>query len=134
MNTPFECPCGSGKQYAACCGCFIEDGLAPDRAEQLMRSRYTAYVLSRESYLRSSWHTSTCPKDLGIAVTDEVKWLGLEIKRTEAGGVNDSEGMVEFVARYKRDGKATRLHEVSRFVRENDRWVYLDGVFPKGGK
>ncbi len=130
MTSPTACPCGSGRDYAACCGRYIEGGRLPDTAEQLMRSRYTAYVLARQDYLQQTWHASTRPADLGVAVTDAVKWLGLQIKRTQAGGAGDSEGLVEFVARYKVGGKAERLHEASRFVRENGRWLYLDGEFP----
>lgn len=130
MTQASSCPCGSGRDYAACCGRYIEGGRLPDTAEQLMRSRYTAYVLARQDYLQQTWHPSTRPADLGAAVTEAVKWLGLQIKRTQAGGAGDSEGLVEFVARYKVGGKAERLHEASRFVRENGRWLYLDGEFP----
>lgn len=130
MNDQDACPCGSGRTYAGCCGQYIEGGQPPDTAEQLMRSRYTGFVLAREGYLANTWHPSTRPADMGVAVTDAVKWLGLEIKRTQAGGANDAEGVVEFVARYKHNGKATRLHEVSRFVREDGRWLYVDGYFP----
>jgi SEC-C motif-containing protein len=130
MRDQDSCPCGSGKAYADCCGQYIEGGKTPDTAERLMRSRYTGFVLAREAYLLNTWHPSTRPADLGVAVTGAVKWLGLEIKCTQAGTANDAEGVVEFVARYKQNGKATRLHEVSRFVREDGRWLYLDGSFP----
>lgn len=131
MTQAHSCPCGSGKAYAACCGPFLDHDALPATAEQLMRSRYTAYVLGREDYLRATWHASTQPVDLGAALTGRVKWLGLQIRRTEAGGAADREGAVEFVARYKRDGRAGRLHEVSRFVREDGRWLYVDGQFPQ---
>lgn len=134
MNDPQTCPCGSGRAYAACCGQYIEGGRLPDTAEQLMRSRYTAYALARQDYLQKTWHASTRPADLGAAVTDAVKWLGLQIKRTRAGGAADTEGMVEFVARYKMHGKAERLHEASRFVREDGQWLYVDGEFPDARK
>jgi SEC-C motif-containing protein len=134
MADSTSCPCGSGREYAACCGRYIDDGRLPDTAEQLMRSRYTAYTLAKQDYLRGTWHPSTRPADLGAAVTDAVKWLGLQIKRTQAGGAGDSEGMVEFVARYKFGGKAERLHEASRFVREEGKWLYLDGKFPDSGR
>ncbi len=127
---PDICPCGSGKSYVRCCGPYIDDGRKPDTAEQLMRSRYTGFVLAREAYLAHTWHPSTRPADMGVAVTDAVKWLGLEIRRTQAGGPDDTGGTVEFVARYKQNGRATRLHEVSRFVREGGQWLYMDGSFP----
>jgi SEC-C motif-containing protein len=91
-----------------------------------MRSRYSAYVLEDEEYLLASWHPSTRPERLGLGEGGRVKWLGLKILAARAGGPEDSEGMVEFVARYKGDGRATRLHERSRFERIEGRWLYVD--------
>lgn len=90
-----------------------------------MRSRYTAFEMNDEGYLRLSWHPDTCPKT--IHINEKTQWLGLSIKSTENGAENDETGRVEFVARYKNDGKAVRLHENSRFTRYDNRWVYLDG-------
>ena len=121
------CPCGSGQAYAACCGAFIDNGALPATAERLMRSRYSAYVLAREDYLLRTWHGSTRPTQLGLQDAGPVKWLGLKILRCEAGGVDDREGIVEFVARYQINGRAERLQEVSRFVRDAGQWLYVDG-------
>lgn len=118
------CPCG-GKDFPACCGRYIDGGELPATAEQLMRSRYTAYVLGRESYLKDTWHPGTRPAD--VAPDDGVKWLGLEVRRHVPQG---DAAVVEFVARYKVGGRAHRLHEVSRFRREDGRWYYVDGSFP----
>lgn len=90
-----------------------------------MRSRYTAFVLNNETYLRFSWHIDTCPKT--IHLNNKTQWLGLAIKSTEKGQPHDDTGRVEFVARYKNNGKAVRLHESSRFIQHQQRWVYLDG-------
>jgi SEC-C motif-containing protein len=125
MAKLIECPCGSGKPYAACCGRFIEGNEPAPTAEALMRSRYTAYTLCNEDYLLATWHASTRPQVLGLQEEAPTKWLGLEVKRHEQ---QDAEhAIVEFVARYKINGRAHRLHETSRFVRENGRWYYLDG-------
>ena len=121
------CPCGSGQAYAACCGTFIDNGVLPATAEQLMRSRYSAYVLAREDYLLRTWHGSTRPAHLGLQAAGPVKWLGLRILRCEAGGADDRDGIVEFEARYQVNGRAERLHEVSRFVDEAGQWLYVDG-------
>jgi SEC-C motif-containing protein len=113
-------------QYEACCGRFIDGGHLPQTALELMRSRYTAYTLRRDEYLRATWHPSTRPKEERLT-EDGVKWLGLEIKGHAQAG---DEAGVEFVARYRIQGRAHRLHEASRFLREDGRWLYRDGRFP----
>jgi SEC-C motif-containing protein len=90
-----------------------------------MRSRYTAYVLRREDHLLGTWQADTRPASLELEDESGRKWLGLEIKRHEQG--EPDRALVEFVARYKVAGRAHRLHEVSRFVREAGRWLYVDG-------
>lgn len=133
MNDVSTCPCGAGAPYADCCGAFIDGEAVPDSAERLMRSRYTAYTLAREAYLLRTWHSTTRPTSLGVAVTPAVKWLGLKIQRVEQGGPQDQTGTVELTARYKLNGRAHRLHEVSRFVREAGEWRYLEGTFSAAG-
>jgi SEC-C motif-containing protein len=121
------CPCGSGRSLAACCDPLLAGAARAATAEQLMRSRYTAYALGDEAYLLRTWHASTRPSSLNLAAAP-VKWLGLRIVRTEAGGPDDRDGIVEFEARYKPPGRAERLREVSRFVNENGAWYYVDGT------
>jgi len=127
MTDQAQCPCGSGRPYADCCGPFISGTAVPATAEQLMRSRYSAYVLAREDYLLRTWHASTRPAQLGLLDAGPVKWLGLKVMRCEAGGADDREAIVEFMARYQVNGRAERLHEVSRFVRDAGQWLYVDG-------
>ncbi len=129
MANAVDCPCGSGQPYAQCCGPY-HGGAAAPTAAALMRSRYAAFVLGNADYLRASWHASTRPEELTLET--EVRWLGLDVRRCERGGAGDGEGTVEFVARYKVNGRAGRLHEVSRFLREDGRWYYLDGVIQEG--
>ena len=93
-----------------------------------MRSRYVAYVLSNEAYLLASWHSSTRPTSLNLQEEPTTKWLGLKIVQRQQGQAGDSEGTVEFVARYKINGKAYKLHEVSRFVKESGQWYYVDRI------
>mgnify|MGYP001124597243 FL=1 len=90
-----------------------------------MRSRYTAYVLLNEPYLRATWHVSTRPDALQLDAEPRTRWIGLTIKRHETQG--DDRAIVEFIARYKINGRAFKLHETSRFVREDGRWFYVDG-------
>ncbi len=120
-----HCPCGSNKAYADCCEQYLDGKATPATAEALMRSRYTAYTLQREDYLLATWHSSTQPVQPIVTNEENSKWLGLQVKRHEQQ--DESHALVEFVARYKIGGRANRLHEVSRFVRENSRWFYVDG-------
>lgn len=122
------CPCGSGKGYALCCGRYHGETNAPT-AEALMRSRYSAYTMARAHYLLDTWHASTRPDELDLENERSTRWIGLDIKRCEQTGPESA--TVEFVARYKIAGRAYRLHEISRFVREEGRWYYVDGTFPE---
>lgn len=90
-----------------------------------MRSRYTAYVLDRFDYIRATWSNLDRPADLNPVAGR--RWLGLKLKRIERGLINDDVGTVEFVARYKINGRAYRLHETSRFQRVRGRWIYCGG-------
>ena len=128
------CPCGSGVVYADCCGRFHK-GLPASTAEQLMRARYSAYVLYDNAFIAATWHVTTreagMPIDRGVPTESgapDIRWLGLDIRSHVA---SDDTASVEFVARYKQGGRADRLHEISRFVRDGDRWFYLDGSFPQ---
>ncbi|MBS0310246.1 MAG: SEC-C domain-containing protein [Proteobacteria bacterium] len=118
------CPCGSGRPLADCCGRFHVGERAPD-AESLMRSRYSAYVLGLEDYLRATWHPATCPVALGLDAVPRPQWLGLTVKVHTP--LDETHATVEFVARYKLNGRAFKLHETSRFERVNGRWLYVDG-------
>lgn len=124
------CPCGrldAKKQplaYMVCCGQYIESvATAPD-AESLMRSRYSAFVLEKADYLRSTWYASNCPATLDFE--SGVKWLGLQVQNHTVIDAQHAE--VTFLARQRdRTGRAIRLHERSRFVFENGCWYYVDG-------
>jgi len=118
------CPCDSGQHYADCCRVWhagLALGQFAPTPEALMRSRYSAYVLGLPDYLLATWHPATAPGQLTLS---PVKWLGLEVRHAQASG---EAGVVEFVARWREDGRGVRLHEISRFVREDGRWRYLDG-------
>ena len=123
--TPSACPCGSGLTLAACCGPRIDNTAPAPTAEALMRSRYTAYTQGDAAYLLTTWHQTTRPESLQLDETPQPRWIGLTVKGHE---IQDAEhAVVEFVARYKINGRASKLHETSRFVREDGRWYYIDG-------
>jgi SEC-C motif domain protein len=119
------CPCrgaGDALPFDACCGRYHAGSPAPT-AEALMRSRYTAFVLDELDYLLATWHASTRPASL-TPNPPGLTWLGLEVRRHTA--IDADHATVEFVARHKLSGRAERLHETSRFVREEGRWFYID--------
>ena len=120
------CCCGSDASYDRCCGPYHAGAVAPT-AEALMRSRYSAYVLAFSDYLLDTWAASTRPERM--AIDAGCTWLGLSVRRSEK--LTPDEATVEFIARYKVNGRAFRLHEVSRFRREHERWFYVDGFFPE---
>jgi len=126
-DTHTACPCGSGLTYAQCCGPWhsgLAQGQHAPTPEALMRSRYSAYVKGHIDYLLATWHPSTAPGELELP---PVKWLELDIRHAEATG---DAGVVEFIARLRDAGRGARLHEISRFVREDGRWLYIDGTHP----
>jgi SEC-C motif domain protein len=123
------CPCGKLHQrhalaYGACCGHWLATHTPAPDAESLMRSRYSAFTLEQEAYLLQTWHPSQRPAR--IEFDPGVKWLGLDVRSHTVQDANHAQ--VEFVARHKPPaGPAVRLHERSRFVLENARWLYVDG-------
>ena len=119
------CPCAADLPNAACCGRFLDEAVVAETAETLMRSRYVAYVQRRADYLLRTWHPTTRPETLDFS-NDRSQWLGLKVVRVVAGRADDEHGTVEFVARYKVNGRAHRLREISRFGREAGAWVYLN--------
>lgn len=123
-NDP-PCPCGNNLRLSACCGAIISGAHTATSAEALMRSRYTAYALGDADYLLKSWHPDTRPERLERDALIHSRWIGLAVKRHACEDA--SHATVEFVARYKVGGRAHRLHETSRFVREDGQWLYVDG-------
>jgi len=125
-----RCPCGSGAAYGGCCGAIHRGERAAATAEELMRSRYSAFAMGDATYLLESWHPATRPARLDL--DPSVRWTGLEIVATDAGGPEDVNGVVEFRAHHEQDGGAGVLHEVSRFRRHDGPWRYVRGRIVEG--
>lgn len=124
------CPCDASKTYAECCQPFHQRQALPASAEQLMRSRYSAYVLKNAAYLAYSQHPKKHkPRELAElpAYFEQVSWQGLEILTSSQGQAEDQIGKVEFKAFYRIQGRNEVMHEHSRFRRYQGRWVYWDG-------
>ena len=120
------CHCGNQQAFENCCGAIISGTKTASTAEQLMRSRYSAFVVQDKDYLLASWHPNQRPQELDFDPLQQ--WIGLKIVRTEAGQAGDETGVVEFVARYKLQGKAYRLEEVSQFECIDGQWLYTIGL------
>ncbi|WP_458108325.1 YchJ family protein [Arthrobacter sp. R3-55] len=119
------CPCLSGELYDDCCARFHRGDADAPTAEQLMRSRYSAFVVMDPAYLLRTWHASTRPGSIGL--DSDMQWRRLDILNTAKGGPLDTTGTVEFAAHYRLDGERSVQRELSRFLRENKQWFYVDG-------
>ena len=121
-----RCPCrkkSESRIYADCCAPFHLGTEQAPAAEVLMRSRYAAFALENAAYLIETWHPSTRPA--GITFNPGEEWLLLRVLATHTAGESAT---VEFIARSRSGGQVHLLHEISRFVRDNGFWFYLDGV------
>jgi SEC-C motif-containing protein len=125
MASASDCPCGSGAAYAACCEPLHDGECHAGTAEQLMRSRYSAYARGLPDYLFRTWHPRTRPAD--VTMDPDVTWTGLDVEDCAAGGVRDDRGEVEFTAHYRLAGRPRAMHERGRFERRAGRWFYTDG-------
>ena len=123
-----SCYCGNLRTYETCCK-IIHNNLAnANTAEQLMRSRYSAFVLANGDYLMESHHSKTRnPKEKKAIVNwaKSVEWIKLEITKTTNGLENDTEGTVTFNAYFYEHGNVEVIHEKSAFEKEQNLWKYL---------
>lgn len=139
MNVTVEekaalCPCGSGQELKRCCEPVLENPSRAKTAEQLMRSRYVAFVLNRMDHVEKT-HDPATREELDMEGNRQwakkAKWKSLTICSTSGGGEADSEGKVEFVAEYEVDGQPERHHELSQFKKIKGQWYFVDGQYPE---
>ena len=123
MGVDLNCPCQSGKDYKLCCERFISQRALPENAEQLMRSRYTAYGLRDRDYLLATWQQAYRPS--WLALDEAIRWLDLTILDAPAAVGNVAS--VEFEAKLMLAGRVEAMHEISQFVFEQGRWFYTHG-------
>ena len=135
LSSAEPCPCGGLGAYGECCG-PLHQGAAAKTVAALMRSRYSAFVLHLEDYLRRTWYPDTCPTDMGLS--SHTCWKRLEVLnhwqqdghqdgQREQEGQHEQQGWVHFRATFQEHGRWQRLEELSRFTRLDGRWVYVDG-------
>ena len=122
-----HCPCGSGKQYKNCCQLIHIDHRCATKPEQLMRARYSAYVLDLVEFIAASYHPD-CREEIELADLQsgcELEWTKLAVKQSNM--TSNLEGFVLFKAYYKDNGRSGCLEEKSRFLKVNGLWFYIDG-------
>ena len=126
------CPCHPNQLYKSCCAIAHHNINDVTTAQQLMRSRYSAFVLGNIDYLQRSHYSKNRPSKKEAREiqqwTKSVQWIKLEVLQTSDGLENDTTGTVVFKAYYMENGKVEVIHEHSRFRKENGHWVYLDAV------
>ncbi len=125
-----KCYCNSNLDFTACCEPLLKARRKATTAEQLMRSRYSAYVMADINYLLMTHHKQSRPtKDRKsiLSWTKSVQWISLEIVKSEKGNANDNVGYVEFKAFFMENGKLECIHENSRFVKDKGLWFYITG-------
>jgi SEC-C motif-containing protein len=123
------CPCGLKPEYEKCCKPFIVGKSKPQTAEDLLRSRYSAFVKKDINYIKSTHHKSTISDFDEKEITEwaeNSEWMGLEVKRKEQGGESELSGNIEFVAKYKYKGETHVHHEISEFKKEDNDWYFVD--------
>ncbi|MDJ0393134.1 YchJ family metal-binding protein [Rhodococcus sp. G-MC3] len=120
------CPCLRGEQFENCCKPFLRGDALPPTAEHLMRSRFSAFSVGDADYLLRTWYPSTAPGTVELDPTQ--RWYRLDIHAAQLGGLMDTTGKVEFSAFYTHPDGNGVLREASRFVKEDRRWLYVDGV------
>ena len=129
-----NCFCGQPNQFLECCGAIHSGNRVASTAEELMRSRYSAFATANVDYILATYSEETRPVDQKKEIgewAESVEWLGLEIINVEKGNQHDEEGFVEFKAKYRENGVNQVLHEKSYFRKENENWVYVSREYPK---
>ena len=125
-----KCHCGSGKAYSACCEPIITGKQPAETAEQLMRARYSAYVGVKMDFILKTTHPDqrkSFDPESSKAWAENSEWESLQIVATEQGGKGDKTGQVEFIAKYREDGKNCEHHELATFDKIDDVWYFTDG-------
>lgn len=130
MSSPEHCPCGSGQPYAECCQPLLRGERNAQTAEELMRSRYCAFVVQNIPYLMRTTASRARRRNEARemrAWSEHSEWLGVEVLNVMGGGSEDETGTVEFIAHFAVNGVENRHHELSDFVREDGKWRYSGG-------
>jgi SEC-C motif domain protein len=129
------CPCGKGESLETCCGPFLDGSKIPQTAEELMRSRYTAFAVGNVDYILETHdpdRRGEIDRNNTEAWSKQSEWLGFELVSSEHGGPSDDAGVIEFIAKYRAKGVTISHRERSVFRKQNGRWWFVDGQMVNG--
>ncbi len=125
-----DCPCGSGRTHAECCGPYLAGERWPETAEALMRARYSAFATGNVDFIHDSYDPGS-RDELDRQQTEtwskQSEWLGFELIDSEGGGVDEDTGTIEFIAHYKLQGDELAHHELAQFEKVDGKWYFMDG-------
>lgn len=130
------CPCMSGKAYTACCEPILDGKRKAKTAEELLRARYSAFVVGKVDFILSSHHSKTSSEVKREEIENwskDSKWEGLAILQKEAGEATDSTGTIIFHAKYIFDGELQNHYEKAKFEKENGEWKFFDAEALQNG-
>ncbi len=136
-NDSRVCPCGSGKSYGSCCGIFHHGLKFPQNAEELMRSRYSAYALNNLTYIKNTMQGKAAQGFLEKESDTQQKshqLLGLEVLRHIKDKKNPNHAFVEFRALHQYQEKCSVIQELSEFLKIDGKWFYVDGKVEKSSR
>lgn len=128
-----KCPCGLDKLFSECCEPLINNAETAQTAEALMRARYSAFVKSKIDFILNTIHPEKKAQHDERTLRNwaqKSEWISIEILRTEKGEISDTEGEVEFIAKYRRKGKKEAHHEIAFFKKDEGKWLFYDGQAP----
>ncbi len=130
-----KCPCNSGLVFTDCCEPILSGKAKAKTCEQLMRSRYSAFVEQAGEHLFNTYHPDFRGETTQAELAEsgaQTNWKSLDIVSSQ-GAEGDLKGTVEFRAWFIAEGQLQVHHEKSNFVRLNGDWVYTDGIFNPDG-
>ncbi|PCI55836.1 MAG: SecC motif-containing protein [Gammaproteobacteria bacterium] len=142
------CFCGSNFNFSSCCQPYINKEVQVQTAEQLMRSRFSAYAIGNAQYIYDTYAKSSRAEQSVEDIDDWSKsclWIALKIYPIANSVNNTTEQLVEFSAFYITNNTLCELREKSRFILEESiatnstvkekatlnsplkQWRYIDG-------
>ncbi|MDY0051438.1 MAG: YchJ family metal-binding protein [Aliarcobacter sp.] len=137
LNANNHCPCGSLQKYKKCCKVFHDKIKLPKTALELMKSRFSAFAVQNTDYIIFTTHKDNSDFTSNIeswtedilSFSQNTNFEKLEILDFSKEQINNIESYVTFKATLKQKEEDISFVEKSRFLKENEKWLYVDGQF-----